>query len=242
MWQALREELHPQGLELVTVGLDAAGAEACRPFIEAAAPTHPSLIDERHLLAEAFGVINIPNGFWIDEEGVLVRPPEQAQPHESVPERRFERMDGLPDRMNDIMEEASKIQVDTRYVTMLRDWVAKGSDSEFALSPAEVVARSRPRSREMAEGDAHFALGAHLWAAGDREGAQEHWRAAHRLDPSNFAYKRQAWSLAVEGAGPFDRFWQGPAPGHEDEWPYESDWLSEVRASGAERYYPPIEP
>ena len=35
MWQALREELHPQGLEIVTVGMDTAGPEACRPFIEA---------------------------------------------------------------------------------------------------------------------------------------------------------------------------------------------------------------
>ena len=31
---------------------------------------------------------------------------------------------------------------------MLRDWVAKGADSEFALSPDEVVARSRPRTSE----------------------------------------------------------------------------------------------
>ena len=46
MWQALREELHPQGLELVTVGLDTLGADGCRAFIEAAAPTHPALIDQ----------------------------------------------------------------------------------------------------------------------------------------------------------------------------------------------------
>ena len=36
MWQALRTELHPLGVEIVTVGIDAAGPEACRPFIEAA--------------------------------------------------------------------------------------------------------------------------------------------------------------------------------------------------------------
>jgi hypothetical protein len=37
----MRAELHPQGLEVVTVGMDTAGAEACRPYIEAAAPAHP---------------------------------------------------------------------------------------------------------------------------------------------------------------------------------------------------------
>ena len=31
-----------------------------RPFIEAARPTHPSLIDAHHVMAELFGVINIP--------------------------------------------------------------------------------------------------------------------------------------------------------------------------------------
>jgi hypothetical protein len=224
VWQALREELHSQGLEVVTVGLDAAGPEACRPFIESAQPTHPSLVDQRHVLA------------------TIVRPPEPAQPRESLPERRFEPVEGMPDRMNEIMSEASKIQIDTGYVARVRDWVAKGADSEFALSPAEVVARSRPRDAAIAEGEVGIALGARLWAAGDREGAEEHWRMAHRLDPSNFAYKRQAWSLAAEGVGGFERFWQGPVPGREEEWPYDSDWLSEVRATGAERYYPPLEP
>lgn len=242
MWQALREALHPQGLEIVTVGIDAAGASACRASIEAAQPTHPSLIDRRHAVAEAFGVFNIPNGVWIDEQGTIVRPAEQAQPREETGEARFEPMAGMPDRMNDILAEASRIQVDTRYVAMLRDWVEKGADSEYALLPEEVVARSAPRDINVALGQAHFELGAYLWEVGDRAGAEEHWREAHRLVPYNFSYKRQAWSLAAEDMGPLARYWQGPTPGKESEWPYESDWLAEVRAMGAANYYPPIEP
>jgi hypothetical protein len=242
VWQELRHELHPKGLEIVTVGLDAAGAEPCRQYIEAAKPEHPSLVDAKHQMAEKFGVVNIPNGIWIDEEGTIVRPAEPAYPRPSTPERRYQPIDGFPDHMNEIMAEASRIQVDDRYVAMLRDWVERGADSEFALSADEVVQRSRPRDRSVAEGQAHFELGAHLWAAGDRGGAEEHWREAHRLDPDNFSYKRQAWSLASPDTGPFERFWQGPAPGHEDEWPYASDWLSEVRAKGAENYYPSLEP
>ena len=242
MWQSVREELHPQGLEIVTVGLDAAGAEPCRPFIEAAKPTHPSLIDRRHVMAEAFGVFNIPNGIWIDENGVIVRPAEQAQPREEIREARYEPIEGLPDHMNEILAEASHIQVDTHYVAMLRDWVEKGEASEYALAPDEVVRRSAPRDASVATGQANFELGAYFWEKGDREGAEEHWREAHRLVPDNFSYKRQAWSLASTGTGPFERFWQGPVPGNEAEWPYESDWLSEVRAKGAENYYPPITP
>lgn len=243
MWQDLRDELHPQGLEVVTVGLDTAGAEACRPFIEAARPQHPSLVDVGHLVSERFGVINIPNAVWIDEDGVIVRPAEPA----SVPRRAEDRAPAfdpatLPERMREIFTEAAKIRTDPEaYVAALRDWVAHGSASRFALGPDEVVARSGRRDRSVAEAAAHFELGQHLWRAGRSDAAVEHFRQAHRLQPENFSYKRQAWSLAAPGTGPFERFWQGPVEGHEQEWPYDSDWLSEVRAMGAENYYPSVE-
>jgi hypothetical protein len=76
VWQALRTELHPKGLEIVTVGLDVGGIDATRQFVEAAVPDHPSLVDEAHLLDELFGIVNVPNGVWIDEDGVIVRPVE----------------------------------------------------------------------------------------------------------------------------------------------------------------------
>ena len=74
MWQAFRDEVKDMGVEVVTVGIDTAGPEACRAFIEAANPEHPSLIDEHHRVAELFGVVNIPNAVWIDEDGMIVRP------------------------------------------------------------------------------------------------------------------------------------------------------------------------
>jgi hypothetical protein len=78
VWAALREELHPQGFELVTVGLDTLGAEGCRRFIEAAEPRHPSLLDPHHELANRLGVTNIPMSIWIDEDFMIVRPAETA--------------------------------------------------------------------------------------------------------------------------------------------------------------------
>jgi hypothetical protein len=245
VWQDLRTQLHPRGVEIVTVGMDTAGPEACRPFIEAANPEHPSLVDVGHLVAEKFGVINIPNAVWIDEDGMVVRPAEPA----SIP-RKVDRANSatgvdptaVPERMREIMGEASKIRSDPEaYLAALLDWVDKGSESRFALSPDEVVARSGRRDRPAAEGAAHFALAQHLWRAGCKDAAVRHFREAHRLQPENFSYKRQAWSLANEGAGPFERFLQGPAEGREEEWPYDSDWLTEVRGMGAENYYPRLD-
>ena len=80
MWQELREELHPKGLEIVTVALDSGGAEAARPYVQTAGSRHPTLIDVGHSLDALLGVVNIPTGVWIDEAGMLVRPPETAAP------------------------------------------------------------------------------------------------------------------------------------------------------------------
>ena len=42
MWQELRTELYPQGLEIVTVALDVGGAQAAGPWIDLAKPEHPA--------------------------------------------------------------------------------------------------------------------------------------------------------------------------------------------------------
>jgi hypothetical protein len=72
----LRNELHPKGFELVTVGLDTLGNDGCRASIEAARADpaaarsggrqHPSLIDRHHVVADLFGITNIPQAVWID--------------------------------------------------------------------------------------------------------------------------------------------------------------------------------
>ena len=217
--------MHGDGLEIVTVGLDSTG-EAARKIIEPLAPSHPSLIDQAHKVDALFGVVNVPNGVWIDEEGVIVRPPEQAFPGRSsysdaqIP-------DTLPQRIKDMLTEAKKIRAEPeKYVGALRDWVSRGKESRYALSPDDVIDRSRPRPVEESLAVAHFELGEYLHSAGQAEDAARHWREAHRLQPDNWTYKRQAWSLADPTQGPTDL--------------YEGDWLTEVRKIGAENYYPPL--
>ena len=242
MWQALRNELHPKGFELVTVGLDTLGAEGCRTFIEAAHPEHPSLIDQYHRLAEQFGVINIPSAVWIDEHGMIVRPAEVA-PAPPQPGRQRRSPPNLPpetpQRLREMMQEAGKIPNDDaeHYHAALRDWVEHGSESRFAMSPDEVIARSRPRDANRSLGHAHFELASALEITGHHGAAIEHFREAHRLVPESWTFRRQAWSLeTVEEAGPFARFWQGPKPDDPESWPYEGGWLEDVRKEGAENY------
>jgi hypothetical protein len=244
VWQALRKELHPKGFELITVGLDARGAEGCRPFIEAAQPEHPSLLDPHHLLAELFGVTNIPQSIWIDEQGMIVRPAETAPaPPTQARASRFDPSAEMPQRFKEIMSEAVKIRSDAeQYHAALRDWIDKGSASVYALTPDEVIERSRPRNPDIALGHAHFELACELERRGHHEAAVKHFRQAHRLVPDSWTFRRQAWSLESPIEGPLARFWQGPAPDDPGSWPYEGDWLTDVRAIGAENYNEPWRP
>lgn len=238
MWRELRDNYHHHNFELVTVGLDSLGAEGCRAFIEAAAPTHPSLIDQHHQLADKFGVINIPSAIWIDENGMIVRPAEPAPaPPKDAPATSMELPDELPERLMEMMTAASQITNDAeQYHAALADWIEKGADSEFAMTPEMVVDRSRPRDQNRSLGHAHFELASQLESQGDHELAVRHFREAHRLVPESWTFRRQAWSLEQVGDGPLARFWQGPNPEDPESWPYEGDWLADIKAEGPENY------
>lgn len=234
MWQALRTELHPQGLEIVTVALDTAGALAARPWIEAAQPAHPALIDQAHLLDELLGIVNVPSGVWINEEGILVRPAEPAFPHRpnylklDRTDPSAARSQAPSPRRQALKEAVSRIRIEPeRYLAALRDWVTNGAASRYALEPEEVIRRSYPRPREVAEAAASFELGQYLYRLGFSEDAVPWFRRAHRLQPENWTYKRQAWTFADPGQGPTEL--------------YDGDWLSDVQAIGPENYYPPLQ-
>jgi len=79
VWQALHTELGDENLAVITVALDSGGAPDAGPWIREAKPTHPSLIDVRHVVAELYGWVNVPTVAWIDEDGRLVRPSEASK-------------------------------------------------------------------------------------------------------------------------------------------------------------------
>jgi hypothetical protein len=214
--------------------MDAAGADVVRPF--AAGVDFPVVVDQAHVLGELFGVDNVPAGIWVDEEGTIVRPPETAYPafpafaqidvDDPAVQARLE--PAALARLRTVVPHLKKMRIDPEaYVAALRDWVANGAASRFALSPQEVLERSRPRPPQEAEAAAAFALGQHLHAAGHADAAVRWWRRSHALQPDNWTYRRQAWTFADPAQGPTQE--------------YEGDWLSDVQKSGAENYYAPLE-
>jgi hypothetical protein len=231
--------------------MELSGPEASRELIAAAAPEHPSLLDPTHQMATLFGVVNIPNVVWIDEAGMIVRPPEPGWPEARM---------ALPPAMFDAIPELGRApsaptapeggpgqwdvlgsgQDRGAYGDAIRDWVHNGAASEYALAPDDVVERSQPRSADMSRGAAHFELANQLWREGDRAAAIEHFNECHRLQPDNWTYKRQAWSLLGREriGGPYGQFVQAPVAGEEADWPFASDFTSDVLNTELGGYYP----
>ena len=231
VWQALHSEIEPLGGTVVTVALDSVVSMAT-PWIDAATPTHPSLIDTAHVTDDLFGFTNVPMAVWIEENGTIVRPAELASV-ESRGDR--EVPPGLPERLEKMMAEVGKIpDIGERYRDAVLDWMRNGAASAHALTPEQVVERSQPPDADRARAAACFELGHHLMTTAGQDAAVPWWREAHRLFPENFTYKRQAWTLVTtpEGADAPDLI-QGPND------VYEGNWLDDVVAQGGgDNYYP----
>ena len=215
-----------------------ADVEAARPFAEAAHPAHPSLVDPAHKLVELFGFTNIPFGLWVDERGVIVRPSDVAfGPRRAAPavddENRRRQQDAMraarermtPEQRATSQKMMASVDRSGRYVDAVRDWAANGAASRYVLPAGEVVERSRPRPVEFGLAAAEFELAQYLHRAGFGLDAVPHFKQAHRLDPANWSYLRQALALA-------DRDWGRV---------YERDVLSELAVVGTDTFYPPLD-
>lgn len=228
MWQAVYEELHEKGLEIIAVAFDTAGKAAVAEKIRAAdiaerpevlarlmgwspdlwarqaPPTYPCLIDENHVVAELYGMVNVPQAVWIDEQGRIVRPAESAGTCDMVSQMNRETFE-VPDAA---AEQGMAIR--DAYVDALRDWATNGEDSAYVLPPEEVRRRMRGPEEADVRAATHVRLGRHLYAEGTLEAAKAHFREAVKLCPEKWNYRRQAMMLDPElvgqlNAGP--EFW-----------------------------------
>jgi hypothetical protein len=146
-------------------------------------------------------MVNVPAGVWIDEQGRIVRPAEVAYSRG---------MSLMGQKLGD-----------DRYAAGLKDWVRRGKESPWAMPRARLDKRLAVAARERRSADAHFKLGGHFQALGERALAKKHWAEAQRLAPENWNYHRQDWS--------FD----GPMGGLK--------WLKKVQELKGKPYYKPID-
>ena len=179
MWQGVYEALKDRGFVVITVALDK-DADAARPWIEAAGPTHPSLIDARHVVAELYNVVNVPTIVWIDERGRIVRPNDVAFGADT-----FRQLTGLDSSI---------------HLGALRAWV-RGEKPAFTGD--EVRAQQALPAAADQQARAEFALGRWLWEHGRQEAAARHWQRGGELAPHDFTIRRGTMPMrGVDPMGP----------------------------------------
>jgi hypothetical protein len=160
----------------VSIAEESKGRETALPFVEAAKPGYPVLLDEQHVVASRYGTRNVPAGVWIDEKGRIVRGPEVA----SGMQRSADGTERVPHE---------------KYLNALRDWVKRGEESVYVRQGRRGEAVAIGQTAESAQAAAAFRLGVHLHGQGHSAEAIPHFKRAHELSPENWNYKRQAWNL-----------------------------------------------
>ncbi len=244
MWQVIYEELKGQGLEIIAVAFDTAGKAAVEARIRAtdiaerppflgrlmgwsedlwakqAPPTYTCLIDEAHVVAELYGMVNVPQGVWIDEQGRLVRPVESAGTSDVV-----RHLDRASFELPTPVAEAG-IAARTHYIDALRDWVKHGAASRYVMPAEEIRKRLRGPGEADVRAATHVKLGRHLYAQGALERAKHHFREAVRLCPDKWNYRRQSNMLDPESVGQLNA---GP------------DFWAAIDALGDTPFYAPAE-
>ena len=173
----LYEELGSHDFVPITVALDHR-AEDVRPIIEEVAPTHPSLIDTDHVLAERYHIVNVPTIVWIDENGRVVRPNDAQFGTDTF--TAFHGKRSAP------------------YLDMIRDWVRTGAG---ALPVAEVRKLSLAPTVASELSRVEHALAWSLSQHGQTEAAERNFARAGELAPLDWTIRRG--SMPVLGQNPF---------------------------------------
>ena len=186
---------------------DALGAKA-------ATPTYPCLIDEKHIVAELYNMVDVPSAVALSEQGRIVRPTESAGSSDG-----FRTMDRTTFQMAPEVAAAGK-RIRKTYVDALRDWAAKGDASQYVLSPDEVRQRMQGPTDSDAIATANFRLGQYLYQQGHHQDAKRYFNEAQRLRPESWNFRRQRLELEAVGNASGPEFWTA------------------VDALGSKAYYP----
>lgn len=153
------------------------------PWAEAAGEgTMPILIDRDHLVAERYGIVNVPTVVWIDERDRIVRPNAAEFGTDMFVE--FNNKPSAP------------------HLEALERWVVDGQAP--VEDDADVRARMALPTADEMQARAERRLAAHLFRREETDAAEVHFERAGKLAPVDFTIRRG--SMPLRGVDPF-----GPA-------------------------------
>ncbi|HIA47600.1 MAG TPA: hypothetical protein EYN96_06440 [Candidatus Hydrogenedentes bacterium] len=175
MWQTIYEDLKDQNFELISAAQDTGGEAKAGPIFDRANVTYTAIVDVNHTISSLFNLVNVPSGVWINEEGRIVRIDEGTY------------------------TKSAKVLGNTighdGYVPALRDWIAKGDESAYIMSPDEVASNIRLRVADEELAEPNFKLANYFYAKGNMDSANAYWDKAQALSPDSWNFHRQDWSF-----------------------------------------------
>lgn len=184
VWQQVYEEINDPNFVLICVAEDTGGEAVAGPIFDAANPTYVQVVDEDHIISSAFNFVNVPSAAWIDEEGRIVRIDE-----------------GTYSKVHQFGEGDRAFAFGTDvYAPAVKDWVAKGAESEHVQSAETVVGNIRAHSDDQLKADAAFRLGNLFRLHGRQQKAEHYWKLAQSLNPDSINFIRQDLTLTEEGS------------------------------------------
>jgi len=201
VWQRIYEEIDDDNFVIISAAQDSGGEKAAGKVFDAAKVTYTAIIDQQHTISTLFNLVNVPSGVWIDEQGKIVRIDEGTY----TKKHRLGAIEFGSDQ----------------YLPALRDWVAKGAESEYVWTAEEVKAHIIPRSPEAEQAEPAFKLGVYFHRQGDEAKANHWWEESQKLNPDSWNFHRQDWSFTKSEAM--------------------TKWMKKVRGLGDKPYYRPID-
>lgn len=184
VWQQVYEEVNDPNFVIICVAEDTGGEAVAGPIFDAANPTYIQVIDQDHMISSVFNFVNVPSAAWIDEEGRIVR----------IDEGTYSKVHEMGDG-----EQSITFGNDV-YSPALKDWVARGSDSEHVQTAETVTGHIRQHSHDQLKADAAFRLGNLFRNHGNSEKADHYWSIARDLNPDSINFLRQNLTLTAEGS------------------------------------------
>jgi len=186
-WQALRDELAEEPLEVIGIAIDESAADVV-PFTEHI--DFPVLIDTDRAFADAYGLVNVPTIIWVDEDRKVVRAPST-------------------EFSDDTFVEVHGVESGP-HLEAVRHWVRDGTLPDDTDPVAEHL---RPFTPEQRQARVEFRLALELDRAGHPEAAAQRVAIADALAPDDFTIWRAGMKLVGDdpfGAEFFERYldWQ----------------------------------
>ena len=124
MWQHFYEQTQNKNFELVAVALETQGAAAARPWVERANATFPVVVDQHNVLGRMLGFKAVPNGVFLNEQGVIcyakyggfsVEQPQDREAIRQLIDGEIQQHPAVPDQAPYLLSSAERQRVETQF-------------------------------------------------------------------------------------------------------------------------------